>query len=45
LQRGLPLKAIAQRLGFSDAFHLSKTFKRVEGISPRTFRCRHVGER
>jgi len=35
MQRGLPLKAIAGRLGFVDAFHLSKTFKRVEGVSPR----------
>ena len=37
LLRGLPLKAVAQRLGFTDAFHLSKTFKTVEGVSPREF--------
>ena len=36
--RGMPLKSVAAQLGFSDAFHLSKTFKRVEGISPREFR-------
>ena len=32
------LAAIADRTGFSDAFHLSKTFKRVTGIPPRDFR-------
>jgi len=37
LLKGLPLKVIADQLGFSDAFHLSKTFKRVEGVSPRGF--------
>jgi len=36
--KGMPLKSIAAQLGFSDAFHLSRTFKRVEGISPRAFR-------
>lgn len=37
LVRGMGLKTIAARLGFADAFHLSKTFKRVEGLSPRSF--------
>ena len=37
LQRRLPLKIIADRLGFSDAYHLSKAFKRVTGVSPRGF--------
>lgn len=36
--QGLPLKVIAEQLGFSDAFHLSKTFKRLEGASPRELR-------
>ena len=40
LDRGLPLKAIAARLGFADAFHLSKTFKRLEGVSPRQYVAR-----
>lgn len=37
LMKGYSLKSIAEQLGFSDAFHLSKTFKRIEGISPRKF--------
>jgi AraC-like DNA-binding protein len=35
--RGHPLQAVADSTGFSDAFHLSKTFKRIEGVSPRGF--------
>ena len=38
LLKGAPLKSIATQLGFTDEFHLSKTFKRTAGISPRTFR-------
>lgn len=37
LSKGYPLKAIAPQLGFVDTFHLSKTFKHLEGISPREF--------
>lgn len=37
LLKGFPLKTVAAQLGFADAFHLSKTFKRLEGISPRAF--------
>jgi len=37
LMKGLSLKDIARQLGFSDAFHLSKTFKKLEGVSPRDF--------
>ncbi len=33
--KGQPLKTVADATGFSDAFHLSKTFKQLEGISPR----------
>ena len=45
LMRGLPLKAIAPRLGFVDAFHLSRAFKHVTGTSPRGFmRTRKGGE-
>jgi AraC-like DNA-binding protein len=39
LLRGLPLKVIAEELGFSDAFHLSKKFKQVVGLAPRHFLC------
>ena len=37
LLRGQKLRTVAAQLGFSDAFHLSRTFKRLEGISPRDF--------
>ncbi len=37
LLKGQPLKAIAPALAFNDVFHLSKTFKKVEGRSPRQF--------
>lgn len=37
LLRGLRLDAIAERTGFCDAFHLSKTFKAVFGYAPKTY--------
>ncbi len=36
------LAALADELGFSDAFHLSKTFKRLTGFSPQEFRERET---
>ena len=35
---GRPLKDIAAALGYGDQFHLSKTFKRLAGVSPQAFR-------
>ncbi len=35
--KGESLKSIAERTGFYDEFHLSKTFKRITGLSPRAF--------
>lgn len=35
------LEDIADDLGFSDAFHLSKSFKSGIGISPKEFRTQH----
>lgn len=35
-----PVQEIAQALGFADAFHFSKVFRRVTGHSPRTYRLR-----
>jgi len=35
--KGQRLKTIAAALGFSDVYHLSRMFKRVEGRSPRQF--------
>jgi AraC-like DNA-binding protein len=32
-----PLKAIAETLGFYDEYSFSKTFKKLEGVSPREF--------
>jgi AraC-like DNA-binding protein len=37
LLRGHSVKVVAHQLGFSDASHLSKTFKRHEGVSPTAF--------
>lgn len=37
LLRGLTLESIAAQTGFCDAFHLSKTFKRIVGQTPRDF--------
>ena len=38
VMRGYLLKEIAAELDYTDEFHLSKTFKKVTGKSPRTFR-------
>lgn len=35
---GLPLKAIAKRVGFPDEFHLSRVFRRVTGQNPTQVR-------
>lgn len=37
ITKGQPLKIVAESTGFSDAFHLSKTFKRIEGLSPKAY--------
>ena len=34
----LAVKEIAAALGYSDLFHLSKTFKRLTGLAPQVFR-------
>jgi AraC-like DNA-binding protein len=34
----LSIKEIAFALGYSDLFHLSKTFKRLTGVAPQSFR-------
>ncbi|NRA37893.1 MAG: AraC family transcriptional regulator [Planctomycetes bacterium] len=38
LSTGLPLKAIASRVGFPDEFHLSRVFRRVTGQNPTQVR-------
>jgi AraC-like DNA-binding protein len=35
--RGLRLDAVARECGFCDAYHLSKSFKRATGMSPREY--------
>jgi len=38
------LEAIAAQVGYQDAFGFSKVFKRMLGVSPRTFRQRDAAE-
>jgi AraC-like DNA-binding protein len=37
LAKGRRLKEVAAQMGFTDAFHLSRTFKSVTGVSPKDF--------
>ncbi len=37
LDRGLMVKEAAAELGFADAFHFSRTFKRIYGLAPERF--------
>lgn len=37
LDQGMFVKEVAQQLGFADAFHFSRTFKRIYGVSPERF--------
>ena len=37
LDSELPVKQVAQQLGFSDPFHFSKVFKRLKGVPPARF--------
>ena len=41
-EENLKLNEIATKLGFSDEFHFSKVFKKVEGVSPSRFRLNKV---
>ena len=38
-----PLAAIALATGFADPYHLSRTFKKAVGASPRDFRKAQQG--
>jgi len=38
LNTALPLKAIAPQIGFSDEYHLSRVFRKENGLSPSQFR-------
>lgn len=38
LNEGLPIKMVAEHLGFCDMYYFSKTFKKYLGVSPRQFR-------
>lgn len=44
LARNYGLKTIAAEVGFGDMYHLSKTFKKVTGMTPRAFRREISGE-
>lgn len=37
LDGGLMVKEAASELGFADAFHFSRTFKRIYGLPPERF--------
>ena len=37
LDQRMFVKEVAEQLGFIDAFHFSRTFKRIYGISPERF--------
>jgi len=41
LLRGASLAQITEQLGFADQSHLSRSFKRVTGLSPQAFREEH----
>ncbi len=36
----LSIREVTTRTGFNDPFYFSRTFRRLCGVSPRTFRCR-----
>ncbi len=35
---GQSVNILAQELGYSSAYHLSKTFKKIIGVSPRDYK-------
>ncbi|MNW28903.1 Arabinose operon regulatory protein [compost metagenome] len=38
---GMPVRAIAERVGFRDSSHFVATFRRHEGVTPQQFRMLH----
>lgn len=43
MKTDLPLRAIAERAGFTDQFYFSKIFKKTTGKSPAQFREERTG--
>jgi AraC-like DNA-binding protein len=39
MQFDRPLESVAHELGFTDAFHFSKTFKKLVGVPPSKYRA------
>jgi AraC-like DNA-binding protein len=44
LDHGMLVKEVAGKLGYADAFHFSRTFKRSYGVSPQQFLRRSRGK-
>lgn len=44
MQPRLPLRSLAEELGFYDEFHLSKVFKSFTGVSPQSYRKLYLNE-
>jgi AraC-like DNA-binding protein len=40
---GVPIKVVADRLGYADAYHFSRAFKRWSGQAPAFFRAAQTG--
>ena len=36
--KSIPIKVVAQKVGYNDAYHFSKLFKKYYGVSPSSFR-------
>ena len=45
LKSDMPITAISQQLGYSDASNFSSVFKRQTGLTPREFRSKFLGSR
>ncbi len=42
LSEGIPIKAIAENLGYANVHHFTRLFKRVTGLPPATYRATRI---